>query len=348
MSISILKAVSKSTTLLFSFAIISILSVLGASSSNAESFVVDGNKALNTNNNFVKLDGQPLMKVWNFSPTDNDQQFDRTEVAPGSFLLKHRSTSGSVSKCLNAHYLYNGGLVNIWPCSAGDADQIFNITSVGNGYVQIQRRGTTLCVDNPVRTDGGKVTLSECDRTNTNPNQRWKNGTTPPPNGQVTLPFRSGETWYVCQGYRGTISHQNSFALDLSTGQDFGTNNACYGDQNRSANRPVLAPAAGKIYHINSDLVCLSIDNNRSMLIGHMNRSVPNGATVNRGDVLGTTSYQGAANGYFSHIHLEGRKSSGCTPGTSVPLTTANGFQLENVGDLVGELTHWKRALTRP
>ncbi|AFW94904.1 ricin B lectin domain-containing protein [Anabaena sp. 90] len=324
-----------------------VATFIGGAAALAENFVVDGsNKALNTNNNFRKVDGNPVMSLWEFSSTDRDQQFDRISGNRGGTLLRH----GSTGKCLNSHYLTNGGVVNTWPCDANDPDQNFNIISLGNGLSQIQRTGTNLCVDSPTRDNGGKIHVWQCDRNS--PNQRFRNGTVtpppPPPSGQITLPFRSRETWYVCQGYRGSVSHQNSYALDLSVGQDFGSNNACWGDQNRSANRPVLAPAAGKVYHINSDLVCLSIDNNRSMLIGHMNRSVQNGATVNRGDVLGTTSSQNPANGSFSHIHLEGRKSAGCTPGSSVPLTAANGFQLENVGDLVGSETHFKRALTRP
>ena len=337
----------KSWDFIFAILILSIASTSFASSSNAESFVVDGNKALNTNNNFVKLDGNPRMSIWNFNPNDNDQQFDRIQGSRGGTLLKHRSTG----KCLNVHYLSNGGLVNTWPCNAGDPDQNFNIIGLGGGYVQIQRTGTNLCVDSPTRDNGGKVHVWQCVN---NSNQRWQNGSTPPPpppSSQIILPFRSGETWYVCQGYRGTVTHQNYFALDLSIGQDFGSNNACYGNQNRSANRPVLAPASGKVYYIKSrsDLVCLSIDNNRSMLIGHINRSVRDGATVNRGDVLGTTTSQTPPSpSFFSHIHLEGRKSPDCNPNTSVPLTEANGFRLENVGDLVGEQTHFKKALTRP
>ena len=324
-------------------AIVGIL--IGSSAVSAETFVLNGNKALNTNSSFRLIDGHPRMSTWDHSLNDADQNFDRKSGGKGGEHLVHRRTG----KCLNAFRRSNGAEVNVYPCRLGDADQNFNVESIDNGDVQIRVANTNFCIDNPNRINGGLVTLQPCFR---NANQRFKinGGATPPPppSGLVTLPFRSGETWYVCQGYRGTISHKNSFGLDLSTGQDFGINNACYGNQDRSANRPVLAPAAGKIYHIESDLVCLSIDNNRSMLIGHMKRSVANGATVNQGDVLGTTSYQGAANGYFSHIHLEGRKSAGCTPGTSVPLTAAYGFQLQNVGDLVGELTHWKRALTRP
>jgi hypothetical protein len=177
MNVSILKTVSKSINFLFGVAIISIVSTMYASSSNAENFVVDGNKALNTNNSFVKLDGQPRMAIWDFNPNDNDQQFDRIQGGRGGTLLKHRSTG----KCLNVHYLSNGGLVNTWPCNAGDPDQNFNITALGGGYSQIQRTGTNLCLDSPTRDQGGKVHVWQCVN---NANQRWKNSSVivnPPP-----------------------------------------------------------------------------------------------------------------------------------------------------------------------
>lgn len=321
----------------------------------AESFIVDGSKkALNTNNNFRKVDGNPVMAIWDFSSTDRDQQFERIKGNRGGILLRHVSTG----KCLNIHYLTNGGVVNTWSCNANDPDQNLNINSLGNGFVQIQRTGTNLCVDSPTRDQGGKVHVWTCDRNN--PNQRFSGSIVsqpqppkppqPPSNsGQIILPFKSGQTWYVCQGYGGPISHQNSFALDLSIGPDFGST-ACWakdGKVSRSANQPLLAPAGGKIYHVNADLVCLSIDNNRSMLLGHIRDRVANGATVKQGDVLGYISAASKVNGGFSHIHLEARNSSNCKVGTSVPMTKANNFEVIGVGDIPAGQSHFKRALTR-
>ncbi len=158
-----------------------LLPLIGsASPAFADSFVVDGNKALNTNNSFSKIYGQPRMAVWGFNPNDPDQQFTIVQNRIGGKQLVHRSTG----KCINAYLPKNGSDVNIWGCSDSDPDQSFDINSVGNGYYQIQRRGTTLCLDNPVRSDGGKVYLWDCDRTNTNANQRWKNSSVivnPPP-----------------------------------------------------------------------------------------------------------------------------------------------------------------------
>ena len=159
-----------------------------SSSASAENFVLDGNKALNTNNNFSKIDNNPRMSIWNFTPNDNDQQFDRMGGSRGGTLLKHRSTG----KCLNAHYLSNGGLVNTWACNASDPDQNFTITSLGNGYSQIKRTGTNLCVDSSSRDNGGKVHNWECVN---NSNQRFKNaGTTIPQPPQP--PTNNGGAYY--------------------------------------------------------------------------------------------------------------------------------------------------------
>jgi murein DD-endopeptidase MepM/ murein hydrolase activator NlpD len=172
--------------------------------------------------------------------------------------------------------------------------------------------------------------------------------------GQISLPFRSGQTWYVCQGYNGSRSHQNYAALDLTVAKDFGQNNACYAaDSNvdKSTAQPILAPASGKILYINGrpDLVCLQLDAGRSILIGHMRRSVGNGQSVSEGSQLGTVAPSTDPNiGEYAHIHIEARKSSNCALGTTVPFTNAQGFQFRGVGDLPGDKTHWKLELRKP
>ena len=158
MNISILASVSKFTGFVFGIAIVSLAATLGASSSDAESFVVDGNKALNTNNNFSKINGTPRMSLWDFNPNDADQIFDISQGSRGGKLLKHRSTN----KCLNAHYLVNGGAVNVSTCNAADPDQNFNLNSLSDGYFQIQRTGTNRCIDSPTRDNGGKIHLWDC------------------------------------------------------------------------------------------------------------------------------------------------------------------------------------------
>lgn len=183
----------------------------------------------------------------------------------------------------------------------------------------------------------------------------WRLPTSPNPStGQINLPFGSGQTWYVCQGYQNSISHGNTFGLDLTvTNQDFGSTGCWAHDKNwsKSAGKSVLAPLSGTISHVGQDLVCLSIDANRSLLIGHMSNRVAAGTKVSAGQQIGTVSAASSVNGNYAHIHLEGRRSSNCASGTSVPLTAANGLSLSNVGDLAdltGTNDHFKKALTRP
>ncbi len=339
-----------------SFSILAGVTILSAAAS-AETFVINNsNKALNTNRNFRLIDGHPRMSIWTHNFNDADQHFDRLQGARGGQLLRQRSTG----KCLNAYRRWNGAEVNVYPCNANDLDQNFNVENLSNGDVQIRlseiRNNVRFCIDSPTRNDGGAVTLWQC---NSGVNQRFKiNGGTivPPPPGQILLPFKSGQTWFVCQGYQNNgISHKGRsiFGLDLTiTNKDFGSS-GCYaydGNTSKSAGQPVLAPSAGTARYVDRDLVCLDIGNNRALLIGHMDRQVANGARVNAGQQLGVVSRASSVNGGYSHIHIEGRPNALCNA-NSVPMTAANGFQLIGVGDLpdvVGVNDHFRKALTRP
>lgn len=329
-------------------AIASVSLVATAQAAQAwETFQVNGGYALNTNNSFRLIDGNPRMSLYQHNINDPDQQFDRLPGKSGT-LLRHRSTG----KCLNAYLPAQNKEINVWSCNAGDPDQNWNLQSIGNGEFLISRTGTNFCIDSPTRSNNGRIHLIGCDPKNAN--QRWKSSASSV-SGNIDLPFGRGQTWYVCQGYQGYVSHANSYGLDLTvSNQDFGAT-ACYpSDQksfSKSANYDVFAPASGTIYYVNSDLVCLSIDNNHSLLLGHFNRTVPNGQRVNAGQILGKTSTANSNNGGFSHIHLEARNSSRCNAGTSVPLTSQYGFQLQGVGDLpnlADRNDYFKRALTRP
>lgn len=174
--------------------------------------------------------------------------------------------------------------------------------------------------------------------------------------GNINLPFKSGQPWYVCQGYNGTVSHQGYYAFDLTVAEDFGSNNACYAadnNVNKSAGREVLAPTAGTVRYISGlkDFVCLEIDSRRSLLIGHIDRKVSDGQPVSPDTVLGTVSQANIKeNGGYAHIHIEARQSPRCARGTSAPFTAANGFQFNGIGDLPGPVTntYWKKELRRP
>jgi murein DD-endopeptidase MepM/ murein hydrolase activator NlpD len=270
---------------------------------------------INTNKAFTVFNLNPAdltpIVAWDYSH-NRYSDWNPEPVGGGYHILHLRSKP---SQCLNIPGSRSNVWVTTFSCNANDLDQRFKIIEVISDII------------------------------------------TP---GKITLPFKSGQTWHVCQGYKTPgFSHKNDYGLDLSIGRDFGTN-ACWaadGNVSRSANQPVIAPIGGTIRHVAnvpnlySDLVCLSIDNNRSLLLGHMDRKVANGTVVKQGDVLGYVSSAGSTtNGGFSHIHLEGRKSSNCAVGTSVPLTAANGFQLIGIGDLPdnGSSAHFRKSLTRP
>jgi len=174
---------------------------------------------------------------------------------------------------------------------------------------------------------------------------------------QINLPFGSGRSMFVCQGYNGPVSHRNGnhYSLDLTVDRrDFGNNNACaaFGqDINKSAGLEVLAPAGGTVVHRGQEFVCLQIDYGRSLLIGHMDRRVTNGQRVAQDTVLGTlVRYRGTSPSDYAHIHIQAHQNSNCQ-GAPVPFTAANGFQFNGIGDLPGPYTintHWKRELRRP
>jgi hypothetical protein len=117
----------------------------------------------------------------------------------------------------------------------------------------------------------------------------------------INLPFGKGQTWYVCQGYNGTISHGGASAFDLTVENRRGPN-GCFGDVNVSAGRQVTAPGAGTVTHVGADLVCLKLDTGGSLLIGHIVRTVPNGGRVAADAVIGKVSRANQTpNGGYAH-----------------------------------------------
>ncbi len=158
------KLTSRFVTVISLFAVLFPLNALADKVQAAETFSVNGNKALNTNYGFRRFDGEPRMSIFQRNDNDPDQQFDRLNGNLGGTLLKHRTTG----KCLNAHYLSNGAEINVWGCNGSDPDQNWDMLHQGNGVNLIQRRGTNLCVDSPTRNDVGKVHLWTCDANNAN------------------------------------------------------------------------------------------------------------------------------------------------------------------------------------
>ncbi|AFY31832.1 RICIN domain-containing protein [Calothrix sp. PCC 7507] len=321
---------------------LSLALFVGSASAHAETFSVQGGMALNTNNNFSRIDGNPRMSIYRLNNNDNDQQFDRLSGNRGGILLKHRSTG----KCLNAHYLSQGSQINVWPCDANDPDQNWNLVNVGSGYNLIKRTGTNLCVDSPTRDNQGKVHLINCDANNGN--QRWNSSSSPPPivsNGQINLPFSSGQTWYVCQGYRGGVTHNyenansyhNIYSLDITVENNSWGLKGCSSpnDVNKSAGNKILAPVSGNVEKVSwaDDLVCLTNDSRtKSFLIGHMVPSTKFIGRVNQDAVIGTVKRYTSSNGY-AHIHITAYNQVGCK-GASIPFTDAYGVQFNGTSNL--------------
>jgi len=201
------------------------LASIGASPSKAqaaETFSVDssnGGMALNTNNQFRKIDGQPRMSLWQRQDQDPDQQFDRQPGSRGGILLKHRSTSSPTSKCINAYRRYNGAEINVWNCNANDADQNFTLVDLGGGYNLIQLTSTNFCLDSPTRDDYGKVHLWTCDLNN--PNQRWKSSAyiAPSANNIILKPtttnlnFSRNQQWITPSNYRFVFQGDGNLVL---------------------------------------------------------------------------------------------------------------------------------------
>jgi len=186
-----------------------------AEKANAESFTVDGNQSLNTNNSFRKIDGQPRMSTWQSNGNDPDQHFDRMTGNRGGTLLRHRSTN----KCLNVYRIANGSEINVWPCNPNDADQNFNLLSQGNGYFMIQKTGTNQCVDSPDRVNGGKIHMWQC--IGGISNQRWRssNQVVNPPvvNPPVVNPPAFGQPDFSLGFYRQNNIFWNAGYAPAST-----------------------------------------------------------------------------------------------------------------------------------
>ncbi|MEI7988349.1 MAG: PA14 domain-containing protein [Chloroflexota bacterium] len=130
---------------------------------------------------------------------------------------------------------------------------------------------------------------------------------------QWYLPFDSGQVWYVCQGYYGTISHwyntKFSYGLDLTTDRNGMGTNGCAGTGATNIGKNIRAIASGMATKIKNsygyyDMVQIKLSNGELIQIGHM---VYNSAfwgtaatkTVYQDQVLGTVRNSG-----YPHIHI--------------------------------------------
>lgn len=306
----------RSTYTVASIGVLAVFMAIGTSAKpvKAETFSVDsttGGMALNTNNQFRKIDGQPRMAVWPREDNDSDQQFDRLPGNLGGTLLKQRSTG----KCLNAHYLRNGAELNVWNCNANDPDQNFTITDLGGNYNQIKRTGTNLCVDSPTRTNGGKVHLWECNPSN--PNQRWKTSQA----GAITLSVlqrllfsnapsvvTSPYGYQRCDIWSGVYAECKHLALDIASSW---------------RNPPIYSPVSGEVIQTNSSVGKVAVYNakaNVTFFFYHMNTvTVRSGQVISVGTQVGTQGRRGYATG--DHLHFEARSGRTVYMATSIAQT---------------------------
>ncbi|MBD2666912.1 hypothetical protein B6N60_04909 [Richelia sinica FACHB-800] len=195
------------------------------------------------------------------------------------------------------------------------------------------------------------ISLWTCD--GNNPNQRWLSSAgqvSPPPpppstGGQINLPFRSGQNWYVCQGYRGGVTHNyenpnsyhNIYSLDITVENNSWGSRGCYSldNVNKSAGNQILAPVSGNVERVSwaDDLVCLTNDSRtKSFMIGHMTPSTKVLGRVNQDAVIGTVKRYATSNGY-AHIHIAAYNGAGCR-GASIPFTDANGIRFNGAPNL--------------
>jgi hypothetical protein len=138
------------------------------------------------------------------------------------------------------------------------------------------------------------------------------------------LPFGNGQTWWVCQGYNGSISHRGIPALDLTVRKQDVGRDGCYGDTSASASQAVRSPGPGTAVLSGSDGICLNLDSGRSMWIGHLvdRASGP----VEAGGVIGATEPPNSANGGYAHIHVQMNPGRGCAAsGSPIPFDYSHG-----------------------
>jgi hypothetical protein len=285
---------------------------IGNATASAENFVVEGsnngvNKALNTNNNFSKIDGYPRMSIWDSNPNDADQQFDRIQGNRGGTLLQHRSTGN----CMNLYYLSNGGPITTWPCDKNDPSQNFDITDVGGSYLRIRRTGTNLCVDSQNRNNGVQVHAWQCVN---NSNQRFKNSVTTP--SQPTPPVNPNRPLFplgvspkttpkcllggICANVKNDKNEQTSHTgIDYFASSGSEVKAACDGTVWGQARTPKSTPNIWDRFTIIKHENC----GGYSVLYGyygHIDASVSVNQKVKRGDVIGKIGEWGSN----SHLHL--------------------------------------------
>lgn len=156
----------------------------------------------------------------------------------------------------------------------------------------------------------------------------------------LVLPIPPNQTWYVCQGYNGQITHAGVPALDLSLERRSAGPEGCLaGSKYTSAGSVVTSPGDGTAWRwpgcCGDDFVCVDLDFGGSVAVGHLDNRVPDGSRVTAGARIGTVAWPHPSNGDFAHVHVQAHPAWGCTEGGDpVAFDVAHGFKWRCTPDL--------------
>lgn len=156
----------------------------------------------------------------------------------------------------------------------------------------------------------------------------------------LELPIPAGQTWYVCQGYNGQVTHAGSPSLDLSLEpRSPGSRGCLAGSKYSSAGSVVSSPGAGTANQwpgcCGDDFVCVNLDSGGSVAVGHLSDRVPSGSRIEAGTTIGSVAWPQPSNGDYAHIHVQAHPKADCTEGSDpVAFDEAHGFRWACTPDL--------------
>ena len=152
--------------------------------------------------------------------------------------------------------------------------------------------------------------------------------------GDILPPFDVNQTWNICQGYNGSVSHggNSTYGLDLTGGPN------C---DNSAAGRNVRAPMAGTVayYEWEYGNLCINVAGGRSVTLTHIDSSLGAGSSVTAGQYVGKVSQPAPAgvrphNANVAHIHFQMWGSPGCYNSPGIPFDSVHNARICGAPDL--------------
>ena len=144
---------------------------------------------------------------------------------------------------------------------------------------------------------------------------------------QLALPFATGHTWYICQGYRG-FSHTQNYPLDVGW-----TPQSCNSNNNDSGGKGIVSPGDGVISAMPStvpgdDYMCVQFADG-AFVLTHVkpNSGIGIGTNVNSGQPVAsvrTATDPEAQNNGIAHLHIELYAGANCYTGSALPFSGDN------------------------